>query len=260
MSVELIDELEAGELAIGFEGEEPEAVLEWAIDRFSLRIAISTAFQIDGIALLDMAYAIDPGIEVFSVDTGRLPAETYELIERLRERYPELNLKLLAPNGDEIAAMVGRHGPNLFYRSVENRLLCCQVRKVRPLTRHLAGLDAWITGLRRDQWASRTNIRKVEIDHDHGAIVKLNPLAEWTEEEVWDYVRERDLPYHALYDRGYTSIGCAPCTRAVAAGEHGRAGRWWWESNAPKECGIHCAVESGGLEHELGALLGTHDG
>ena len=256
MSVDFLDELEAGELSIEFEGEEPEIVLEWALDRFAPRIAISTAFQIDGVALIDMAYAIDPGVEVFSVDTGRLPAETYELVEALRDRYPGLNLKLLAPNGDEIAVMVGRHGPNLFYRSVENRLLCCQVRKVRPLTRHLAGLDAWITGLRRDQWASRTNIRKVELDHDHGGIVKLNPLAEWTEDEVWDYVREREVPYNVLYDRGYTSIGCSPCTRPVAAGEASRAGRWWWETNAPKECGIHCAIESGGLEHELHALLG----
>ena len=155
--------------------------------------------------------------------------------------------------------MVERHGPNLFYRQVEKRLLCCNVRKVQPLTRHLATLDAWITGLRRDQWASRTDIRKVEIDHDHGAIVKLNPLAEWTEEEVWDYVRERDVPYHPLYGRGYTSIGCAPCTRATAAGEDARAGRWWWETNAPKECGIHCAVETGGLEHELHAILADED-
>ncbi len=260
MSVELIDELEAGELSVELEGEEPETVLEWALERFAPRIAISTAFQIDGVALVDMAYAVDPSVEVFSVDTGRLPAETYELVEALRDRYPGLNLKLLAPNGDEVSRMVGRHGPNLFYRSVDNRLLCCQVRKVRPLTKHLAGLDAWITGLRRDQWASRTNIRKVEIDHDHGAIVKLNPLAEWTEEEVWDYVRERDVPYNALYDRGYTSIGCAPCTRPIAAGEASRAGRWWWETNAPKECGIHCAIESGGLEHELHALIGEHEG
>ncbi len=256
MAVELIDELEAGELSVDFEGEEPDFVLAWALERFAPRIAISSAFQIDGIALIDLAYAIDPAIEVFSVDTGRLPNETYELIEALRERYPGLNLKLLAPNGDEVSAMVGRHGPNLFYRSVENRLLCCNVRKVRPLTRHLARLDAWITGLRRDQWASRTNIRKVEIDHDHGAIVKLNPLAEWTEDEVWDYVRDRELPYNSLYDRGYTSIGCAPCTRAISGGEQARSGRWWWETNAPKECGIHCSIETGGFEHELRAIVG----
>jgi len=260
MSVELLDELEAGELSIEFEGEEPQTVLEWAFERFAPQIAISTAFQIDGVALIDMAYELDPDTRVFSVDTGRLPAETHELVEQLRDRYPRLQLDILSPDADEISRMVGKHGPNLFRKQVDFRLLCCQIRKVRPLTRHLAGLDAWITGLRRDQWASRTNIRKVEIDHDHGAIVKLNPLAEWTEEEVWDYVREREVPYHSLYDKGYKSIGCAPCTRAIAPGEASRAGRWWWETNAPKECGIHCAIESGGLEHELHAILGdAHD-
>ena len=193
---------------------------------------------------------------MFSVDTGRLPEETHELIERLRDRYPGLNLKVLSPDGTEIGNMVAKHGTNLFYKEVDLRLLCCQVRKVRPLTKHLAGLDAWITGLRRDQWATRTNIRKIEIDHDHGAIVKLNPLAEWTEEEVRDYIEERGLPTHPLYEQGYTSIGCDPCTRAIKPGEASRAGRWWWEVNAPKECGIHCAVETGGLEHELHAIIG----
>jgi phosphoadenosine phosphosulfate reductase len=260
MAVELIDELEAGELSVELEGEEPQVVLEWALERFAPRIAISTAFQVDGIAVLDMAYAIDPEIQVFSVDTGRLPQETLELVDALRERYPGLNLELLSPNPTHVATMVARHGEDLFYDAVDKRLLCCQVRKVLPLTRHLASLDAWITGLRRDQWATRTNIRKVEIDHDHGAIVKLNPLAEWTEEEVWDYVRDRDLPVNALYAQGYSSIGCAPCTRAVPAGGESRSGRWWWESNAPKECGIHCAIETGGLEHELHALIGEHDG
>jgi phosphoadenosine phosphosulfate reductase len=259
MSTELIDELEAGELSVAFEGEEPEEVIAWALERFSPQIALSTAFQVEGVVLLDIAYTIDPRVRVFSVDTGRLPPETFDAIEQLRERYPGLVLDLLAPNAAHLQRLVARKGPNLFYESVENRLLCCNVRKVQPLTRYLAGLDAWITGLRRDQWATRTNIRKVEIDHDHGAIVKLNPLAEWTEEEVWDYARERDLPLHPLYERGYTSIGCAPCTRAIAPGEPTRAGRWWWETNAPKECGIHCAVETGGFEHELHALLGEDE-
>ena len=257
--IDVIDELEAGELSVAFEGEEPQTVIEWAIEHFSPRIGISTAFQLDGVALIDMAYQIDPEIHVFSVDTGRLPDETYELIEQLRDRYPGLDLELLSPAAAEVTRMVGRHGPNLFYRSVENRLICCRVRKVLPLTRHLASLDAWITGLRRDQWASRTDIRKVEIDHDHGAIVKLNPLAEWTEEEVWDYVREHGVPTHPLYERGYTSIGCAPCTRPTAGGEAARSGRWWWEQNAPKECGIHCAIETGGMEHELQAILGSDE-
>ncbi len=255
MATELIDELEAGELSVEFEGEEPGVVLEWALQRFTPRIAISTAFQLDGVALIDMAYRIDPQVRVFSVDTGRLPQETFDLVETLRERYPGLDLTLLSPEAPHVQRLVAAHGPNLFRDSVTLRLLCCQVRKVLPLQRHLAELDAWITGLRRDQWATRTNIRKVELDHDHGAIVKLNPLAEWTEEEVWDYVRERDVPYSSLYDRGYTSIGCAPCTRAIAPGETARAGRWWWEENAPKECGIHCAIETGGFEHELRALL-----
>ena len=255
---ELMDELEAGELSIEFEGEEPQAVIEWGIERFGGGIAISTSFQIDSVVLIDMAYEIDPEIKVFSVDTGRLPAETFELADRLRDRYPGLNLDLVQPSPEEIAGMTGKHGVDLFKTSVDLRLLCCNVRKVRPLTKHLHSLDAWITGLRRDQWASRTNIRKIEIDHDHGAVIKLNPLAEWTEDEVWDYVRERDLPVNALYDQGYTSIGCAPCTRAVPPGGESRSGRWWWEKGAPKECGMHCAVETGGFEHELEVIVGGH--
>lgn len=249
-----LDELDAGELSIRFEGEEPQALLEWALEEFE-DIAISAAFQADDVALIDMAYALDPDVRIFTVDTGRLPEETHELIAALRERYPGLNLDVLEPDPGQVSRLVSAKGLDLMKESIENRLLCCNVRKVQPLTTHLDGLDAWVTGLRRDQWATRTNIRKVEIDHDHGAIVKLNPLAEWTEDEVWDYVRERDLPYNSLYDKGYTSIGCAPCTRATKAGEDLRAGRWWWETNAPKECGIHCAVETGGLEHELRALV-----
>jgi thioredoxin-dependent adenylylsulfate APS reductase len=250
-----LDELDAGELSIRFEGEEPQALLEWALDEFE-NIAISAAFQADDVAVIDMAYAIDPDVRVFTVDTGRLPQETHDLIATLCERYPGLNLDVLQPDAAQVERLVATKGLDLMKESVENRLLCCNIRKVQPLTAHLDGLDAWVTGLRRDQWATRTNIRKVEIDHDHGAIVKLNPLAEWTEDEVWDYVREREVPYHSLYDKGYKSIGCAPCTRAIAPDEPSRAGRWWWESNAPKECGIHCSIESGGLEHELHALLG----
>jgi phosphoadenosine phosphosulfate reductase len=255
-AVELIDELEAGELSIEFEGEEPQAVLEWAIERFAPGIAISTSFQIDSVVLIDMAYEIDPEIPVFSVDTGRLPDETFELADRLRARYPGLRLELVEPDAAEIASMTGKHGVDLFKTSVDLRLLCCNLRKVRPLTKHLHSLDAWVTGLRRDQWASRTNIRKVEIDHDHGAIVKLNPLAEWTKREVWAYLGEHNVPVHGLYAQGYTSIGCAPCTRAIGEGEDDRAGRWWWETNAPKECGMHCSIEHGGFEHELHAILG----
>jgi len=253
---ELLDELDAGELSIRFEGEEPQALLEWALGEFGDGIAISTAFQIDGSVVIDMAYAIDPSVRVFSVDTGRLPEETLAFAETLRARYPGLNLELLEPDPEQVRRLVAAKGPDLFRESVENRLLCCNVRKVQPLQIQLDGLDAWITGLRRDQWATRTNIRKVEIDHDHGAIVKLNPLAEWSGKDVWRYLRENEVPIHPLYARGFTSIGCAPCTRATAAGEDERAGRWWWEENAPKECGMHCSIEHGGFEHELKAILG----
>ncbi len=260
MSVELFDELEIGELAVEFEGQEPWDLLGWALERFGDGVAISTAFQEGDVALIDMAYRIDPTVRVFSIDTGRLPQETFDLIEELRERYDGLRLELLSPDALQVQRLVDRHGPNLFRNSVEQRLLCCNVRKVQPLTRALERLDAWVTGLRRDQWASRSDIRKIEIDHDHGGLLKLNPLAEWTEEEVWDYLRENGVPTHALYAKGYTSIGCAPCTRAVAPGEPVRAGRWWWESDAPKECGMHCAIETGGFEHELHAILGQRGG
>jgi thioredoxin-dependent adenylylsulfate APS reductase len=255
-SIELMDDLEAGELSVEFEGLEPWDVLEWALGRFGERLSLSTAFQDGDVALIDMAYRIDPAVRVFSIDTGRLPQETHDLIEELRKRYPGLRLELLSPDAGQVQRLVDRHGPNLFLRSVEQRLLCCNVRKVQPLNRALEGLDCWVTGLRRDQWASRTDIRKVEIDHDHDAIVKLNPLAEWTHDEVRDYLRENDVPTHALYERGFTSIGCAPCTRAIAPDEPARAGRWWWETDAPKECGMHCSIETGGFEHELHAILG----
>ncbi|MGH7905594.1 MAG: phosphoadenylyl-sulfate reductase, partial [Candidatus Binataceae bacterium] len=181
----------------------------------------------------------------------------YDLIDRVRERYG-IGVEIFMPDTATLERMVARHGQNLFYRDVNLRLLCCQVRKVLPLRRALLNFDAWITGLRRDQWATRSNIRKVEVDHDHGAIIKLAPLADWTEDEVWDYIRENDVPYNTLYDRGYKSIGCAPCTRPVGEGQDPRGGRWWWETGAPKECGMHCAIETGGFEHELAALLGNH--
>lgn len=254
----ILDELEAGELAIEFDHREPQEVIRWAVERFGNRLAICTSFQADGAVIIDMAWRIDPNVRVFTIDTGRLPQETYEMIDRVRAKYG-IALEVHVPETRQVEAMVRRHGANLFYRDVPLRLLCCQVRKVLPLRRVLSQLDAWITGLRRDQWATRSNIRKIELDHDHGGIVKINPLADWTEEEVWEYIRTFDVPYHPLYDRGYTSIGCAPCTRPIQPGEDPRAGRWWWERGAPKECGMHCAIETGGFEHELEAILG-HNG
>lgn len=249
------DEYEAGELAVQYDDQEPQEVIRWALETFGPRVAICTSFQMDGMAILDMAWRIDPRVRVFTIDTGRLPAETYEMIDRVRDHYG-IAIEVYTPNPALLEPMVRQHGVNLFYKSVKHRLTCCEVRKVEPLRRVLAGLDAWITGLRRDQWATRSNIRKIELDHDHGGIVKVNPLADWMEDEVLAYLEEHGVPLHPLYAQGYRSIGCAPCTRPVREGEDARSGRWWWEKNAPKECGMHCAIETGGFEHEAEAILG----
>lgn len=253
-----LDDYEAGEIAVELDDKEPQEVIAWALDRFRAhRIAICTSFQSDGMAILDMAWRIDPKVRVFTVDTGRMPSETYDLMEQVREKYG-MQIEVYHPEAKELSEYVRLYGPNAFYKAVPMRLRCCEIRKVNPLKNVLNGLDAWFTGLRRDQWASRSNIRKIEIDYDHGGLLKVNPLADWMEEEVWDYIKANDVPYSALYDKGYTSIGCGPCTRPTQPGEDPRAGRWWWEKNAPKECGIHCPIETGGFEHEAEALLG-HD-
>ncbi|MFQ5898440.1 MAG: phosphoadenylyl-sulfate reductase [Candidatus Methylomirabilia bacterium] len=216
-----------------------QEILSWALAEFHPRIALAASFGAEDVVVIDMLMALDRKARVFTLDTGRLPAETYGLVEAIRERYG-LAAEVYFPQAEAVEAMVREHGVNLFYRSVENRELCCGVRKVEPLGRALAGLDAWITGLRREQAVTRTLVRKVEVDPDSGGIVKVNPLADWTWDQVWAYIRARNVPYNALHDRGYPSIGCAPCTRAVKPGEDLRAGRWWWEGNpAAKECGLH---------------------
>jgi len=148
-------------------------------------------------------------------------------------------LRIYFPDYKEVEALVNKHGINLFYRSVELRKACCEVRKVLPLRRALEGMQAWITGLRREQNFTRGGIKKIEIDEVNGGIVKLNPLADWTWEQVWEYIKKNNVPYNKLYDKGYKSIGCVPCTRPVKPWEHPRAGRWWWEQNSDKECGLH---------------------
>jgi phosphoadenosine phosphosulfate reductase len=255
----VLDDLEAGEVAIELDDAEPEEVIAWALDTFGDRLAVVTALQAEGMAILDMAAAMRPDVRVLTVDTLRLPEATYRYLEVVRRHYPEARFEVLEPDRAEVEALVAEHGPDLFRTSVALRLRCCEVRKVRPLVRALEHLDCWITGLRRDQWASRAAIRKVELDHDHYGIVKLNPLADWTKEEVFAYLEDHGVPLHPLYAEGYTSIGCEPCTRPIRPGEDDRAGRWWWEVNAPKECGIHCPIETGGFEHEASAILGGHD-
>jgi phosphoadenosine phosphosulfate reductase len=214
-----------------------EDVLRLAIERFAPSVALSSSFGAEDMVLVHMIATIDPKTRIFTLDTGRLPQETYNVIDAARRRYG-VSIDVLFPQADAVQSMVAEHGVNLFYHSVENRKLCCGVRKMEPLRRALSGLDAWITGLRREQSVTRADVPKVEWDASNG-LVKVNPLVDWTQEDVWKYVREHNVPYNALHDRGYPSIGCAPCTRAVQPGEHERSGRWWWEHPETKECGLH---------------------
>ena len=222
------------------EKEPAEGVLQWALERFHPRIALSNSLQIEDMVVLDIAWRIEPQVRVFTLDTGRLPQETYDICDRIRDRY-RIPLEVLFPDSAEVEAMVRAKGLNLFYESVENRHECCGVRKVNPLRKYLAGLDAWVTGLRRDQWGTRSNIAKVEVDASNGGIIKLNPIADWTWEQLEEYVRANNVPKHQLYSKGFSSIGCLPCTRATKPGENPRAGRWSWETDLQKECGLHVA-------------------
>ncbi len=220
------------------EGAPAEEVLRWAVERFHPHIKLACSFSAEDLVVLDLLAQLVDKPQVFMLDTGRLHPETYDLVDRVRARYG-IEIEVYFPEARAVERMVREHGVNLFYQSVELRKLCCQVRKVEPLRRALADTKAWVTGLRREQSPTRARLRKVEIDETHGGIVKVNPLADWAREEVWRYVKEHNLPYNALYDRGYKSIGCAPCTRPVGPDEPERAGRWWWESPETKECGLH---------------------
>ncbi len=218
-----------------FENKTAGEVIRWAFEKFGERVAIASSFGAEDVVLIDLAARLTENPRIFTLDTGRLPEETYALVERIRDRY-SLSLELFFPERSEVEKITEKYGPNLFYKSVELRKLCCQIRKVEPLKRTLAGLEAWICGLRKEQSVTRVDIKKVQ---DDGGIVKINPLADWSTEEIWDYIKRNDLPYNTLHDKGYPSIGCAPCTRPVQPGEDIRAGRWWWESPEHKECGLH---------------------
>src|SRR5437879_183667 len=216
----------------------PQEVLRWALDNLHPRIAVASSFGAEDVAIIDMISNINPKARVFTLDTGRLNQETYDVMDEIRSRY-NMNIEVMFPDNDEVEQMVRVNGMNLFYHSVGNRKLCCGIRKVHPLNRMLSTLDGWITGLRADQTEVRSNSNKIEIDSQHNGIVKVNPILEWSWEQTWDYIKKNNIPYNKLHDRGFPSIGCEPCTRAIKPGESLRAGRWWWESDTEKECGLH---------------------
>ena len=200
-------------------------------------VAFASSLGAEDMVITDAILTSGLPIAIFTLDTGRLPGETLDLLERMRLRYSR-KVEIYEPDAGEVAGYVAAHGVNAFYESVDLRKSCCHIRKVKPLARALAGRDAWLTGLRRAQSVTRTELPLREFDAAH-VLVKFNPLADWSEQEVWAYIRDRDVPYNALHDSGYPSIGCDPCTRAIRPGEDIRAGRWWWESRDSKECGIH---------------------
>ncbi len=228
------------------ESEDALEILTWAVGKFHPRLTLSASFGApEGMILIDMLHRIEAETLVFVLDTGRLHAATYELIDRVRDRYGKI-VEVVFPASEEVEEMVRQKGMNFFYESLEDRKRCCQIRKVRPMRRHLEGFDAYVTGLRRDQNLNRAETQKVEIDSANGGLVKINPLADWSHEQVLEYVDKYHVPINRLHSQGFPTVGCEPCTRAVAAGDDPRSGRWWWETDDLKECGIHLQEESDG--------------
>lgn len=216
--------------------EETQAILARIARDFSPAV-FASSLAAEDMVLTDLILSAKLPIGIFSLETGRLHAETLDMLERVREAYG-YEIALFKPQPDAVEAYVERNGLNAFYDSVEMRKECCRVRKVEPLGRALAGKRAWITGQRRAQSTTRAELAVQEDDAAHG-MQKFNPLADWSEEDIWEYLRSRQVPYNALHDRGFPSIGCEPCTRAIQPGEDVRAGRWWWENPESKECGLH---------------------
>lgn len=220
-----------------FEGQSPVEVIRFFLDHFKEKIALSSSLGLEDQILTHMIATVDRSAKIFTLDTGRLFPETYDLISTTRSKY-KVNLEVYFPDAEEVEHMVSEKGINLFYDSIANRQLCCYVRKLRPLERAMNGLNAWITGIRRAQSVTRNHIQLVQWDEINN-LVKINPLVNWTDEEVDEYIEANNVPYNPLHKKGFASIGCQPCTRAIEEGEDIRAGRWWWENPETKECGLH---------------------
>ena len=219
------------------EGLATEAFLSHCYNHFGDQLVLASSLGAEDQVLTHMALKIDPKARVFVLDTGRLNQETYTVMNETMNTY-HMRYEVCFPDPVAVTEMVQEKGPNLFYESIENRKQCCHVRKVSPLQEKLKTAKAWITGLRRQQSVTRQQLERVEWD-DGNQLIKLNPLADWTEDQIWDYIKTHKVPYNSLHDQGYPSIGCAPCTRAIKPGEDVRAGRWWWETPEQKECGLH---------------------
>lgn len=230
------------ELNARFAQATPQELLRWAVETFQRerpgdRVTLACSLGMEDTALVDMLCKATDAPRIFVLDTGRLHEESYETLDSLRSRY-KIPVEVMFPQPEAVQELTRNKGMFSFYESVENRKECCGIRKVEPLRRALADVDAWITGLRRSQSVTRADIRKIELDEAHG-ILKLNPLADWNENDVQAYIKAEGVPVNPLHARGFPSIGCQPCTRAIQPGEDVRAGRWWWEAADSKECGLH---------------------
>ncbi|MEE9451950.1 MAG: phosphoadenylyl-sulfate reductase [Gammaproteobacteria bacterium] len=219
------------------QAEDPDAVIQ-LVSREITHGVIACSFSAEDIVLIDLLSRQCPGIDVVAIDTGRLPEETYQIADVVRHRF-KVNLNWLFPEKNEVEALLSQQGSYGFRKNLDFRQRCCQVRKVDVLKRGLLGFEAWYTGQRRGQSQTRQQLQIAESEEIFDPQIKVNPLAFWSQRQVWDHIETQGLPFHDLYRQGYTSIGCAPCTRAVTPGEDERAGRWWWESPTHKECGIH---------------------
>ncbi|MFA6335843.1 MAG: phosphoadenylyl-sulfate reductase [Bacteroidales bacterium] len=215
----------------------PEEILHHVLNEFSGHIALSSSLSIEDQVLTDMIVAIDPKTRIFTLDTGRLFPETYSLIDRTNQRYG-IQIEVFFPDYHDVQQLVKAEGINLFYNGIEQRKACCRVRKLEPLKRAFKGLDVWICGLRHEQSITRIASKLVEWD-ELNQLIKVNPLINFTEDQVWDYISQHNVPFNKLHKQGFPSIGCQPCTRAIEPGEDIRAGRWWWENPEHKECGLH---------------------
>jgi len=214
-----------------------QEILEYFLNAYKGKIALSSSFGAEDQVLTHMILTIDKTAKIFTLDTGRLPYETYSVMDNTNLKYG-IKVDVYFPDAKEVEELYKTQGINGFYESIENRKRCCFVRKIQPLQRALNGLEVWITGLRSAQSVTREQMQLVEYDEANG-VIKLNPLLAWSEQDVWDFIKENKVPYNKLHDQRYPSIGCAPCTRAVKEGEDIRSGRWWWENPEHKECGLH---------------------
>jgi len=234
-----IDEIDINDALIKTINEKTKNVISLIqknIEKYN-SVTFANSLGAEDMVLVDLIQKHKLNVEIFSIDTGRLPSETYNLIQKVEDKY-QFKIKLYFPNQENVEHYVNTNGINAFYNSLDLRKSCCAIRKVEPLNRALKNKKAWITGMRQEQSQTRLALKEEEFDEAHQS-QKLNPLSSWSEIEIWAYIKIHDVPYNALHDQFYPSIGCAPCTRAISEGEDVRAGRWWWEDPQNKECGLH---------------------